>query len=64
MGRTESPLIESENWNAYRCLVQRVPLEYRDAGQLRSDRAWLFDWEHPENNDRAMVSFIVAPDWA
>ena len=35
--RTESPLIESENWNAYRYLIQGVPVEYRDAdGQLRT----------------------------
>lgn len=55
--RTESPLIESENWNAYRYLVQGVPVEYRDdAGRLRSDRAWLVDWEHPENNDLVAVN--------
>jgi len=28
--RTESPLIETENWNAYRYLIQGVPVEYRD----------------------------------
>ena len=55
--RTESPVIESENWNAYRYLTQGVPVEYRDeAGQPHSDRAWLVDWEHPENNDLAAIN--------
>ncbi|MEU4294865.1 type I restriction endonuclease subunit R [Kribbella sp. NPDC026596] len=54
---TESPLIESENWNAYRYLIHGVPVEYRDdSGQLRSDRAWLLDWEHPNNNDLAAIN--------
>jgi type I restriction enzyme R subunit len=55
--RAESPLIESENWNAYRYLIQGVPVEYRDKdGQLRPDRAWLVDWQHPKNNDLVAVS--------
>lgn len=55
--RTESPLIESENWNAYRYLVQGVPVEYRsDAGMLRSDRARLVDWDTPENNDLVAIN--------
>ncbi len=55
--RTESPLIESENWNAYRHLIQGVPVEYRDAnGDLRSDRARLIDWDIPKNNDLAAIN--------
>ena len=55
--RTESPLIETENWNAYRHLIQGVPVEYRDAnGELRSDRARLVDWEIPKNNDLAAIN--------
>ncbi|MEZ5095662.1 MAG: HsdR family type I site-specific deoxyribonuclease [Nocardioides sp.] len=55
--RTESPRIESENWNAYRYLVQGVPVEYHDAdGQLRIDRAWLIDWDDPNNNDLAAIN--------
>ena len=42
--RAESPLVETENWNAYRYLIQGVPVDYRDEqGALRSDRAWLID---------------------
>ncbi|MET9317249.1 type I restriction endonuclease subunit R [Kribbella sp. NPDC003505] len=55
--RAESPLIETENWHAYRYLIQGVPVEYRDdGGELRSDRAWLVDWENPKNNDLAAVN--------
>lgn len=55
--RTESPLIETENWNAYRHLIQGVPVEYRDAnGELRSDRARLIDWAVPKNNNLAAIN--------
>ncbi|MDR1078755.1 MAG: type I restriction endonuclease subunit R, partial [Propionibacteriaceae bacterium] len=55
--RVESPVLESENWNAYRYLIQGVPVEYRDGdGRPRSDRAWLVDWENPRNNDLAAVN--------
>lgn len=55
--RAESPLIETENWNAYRHLIQGVPVEYRDAnGELRSDRARLIDWAVPKNNDLAAIN--------
>jgi type I site-specific restriction-modification system R (restriction) subunit len=43
--RAESLVIESENWRAYRFLIQGVPVEYRDAdGEVRAARAWLVDW--------------------
>jgi type I restriction enzyme R subunit len=55
--RTESPLIETENWNTYRHLIQGVPVEYRDAnGELCSDRARLIDWAVPKNNDLAAIN--------
>lgn len=55
--RSESPLVESENWRAYKHLVEGVPVEYRDDdGTLRTTRAWLVDWETPENNDLAAVN--------
>jgi type I restriction enzyme, R subunit len=55
--RVDSPVIESENWTAYRYLVQGVPVEYHDVnGQLRSDRVQLVDWEHPRNNDLVAIN--------
>ena len=60
--RAESPVIESENWRAYRFLIEGVPVEYRDAdGQVRTARAWLVDWENPKNNDLIAVNqFTIA----
>lgn len=58
--RAESPLIESENWNAYRYLTQGVPVEYHDeAGALKTARVRLVDWEDPRNNDLAAVNQLT-----
>lgn len=55
--RAESPVVESENWRAYRFLVEGVPVEYRDEdGSLRSARARLIDWDDPAANDLAAVN--------
>ncbi|MEV0570195.1 type I restriction endonuclease subunit R [Dactylosporangium sp. NPDC050588] len=55
--RTESPVVESENWTAYRYLTQGVPVEFLDAGgSLRSDRAQLVDWENPRANNLIAVN--------
>ncbi|GAA1093916.1 type I restriction endonuclease subunit R [Nocardiopsis metallicus] len=55
--RSESPLVESENWRAYKFLIEGVPVEYRDnEGALRTARAWLVDWNEIENNDLAAVN--------
>ena len=60
--RAESPVIESENWRAYRFLIEGVPVEYRDADDhMRTARAWLVDWENPKNNDLIAVNqFSIA----
>jgi type I restriction enzyme R subunit len=53
----ESPLIETENWRAYKYLIEGVPVEYRDdEGSLRTVRAWLIDWGNFENNDLIAVN--------
>ncbi|WP_210503347.1 type I restriction endonuclease subunit R [Nocardioides xinjiangensis] len=55
--RAQSPLVESENWNAYRLLVDGVAVEYRGAdGSLRATRARLVNWEEPEKNDLLVVN--------
>jgi type I restriction enzyme, R subunit len=55
--RAESPVVESENWRAYRLLIEGVPVEFHDAdGVLRSARARLVDWENPGNNELAAVN--------
>lgn len=55
--RAESPAIESENWRAYRFLIEGVPVEFHDVnGALRSARARLVDWDNPASNDLAAVN--------
>ena len=55
--RAESPVVESENWRAYQYLTSGVPVEYRDAaGELRTVRARLIDWEDPAKNDLIAVN--------
>jgi type I restriction enzyme R subunit len=50
--RPESQVVESENWRAYRLLVEGVPVDYRaSGGSVRSARARLIDFDHPEGND-------------
>ena len=55
-------MIESENWRAYRFLIEGVPVEYRDTdGQVRTARAWLVDWENLKDNDLIAVNqFSIA----
>lgn len=56
--RVESPVIESENWNAYRLLLDGVAVEYSLAdGSRKHDRARLIDWENkPNQNDLLVVN--------
>ncbi|WMY80007.1 type I restriction endonuclease subunit R [Citricoccus sp. I39-566] len=55
--RAESPAVESENWRAYRFLLEGVPVEYHDtAGMARTARARLINWQQPANNDLAAVN--------
>ncbi|WJM17149.1 type I restriction endonuclease subunit R [Microbacterium arborescens] len=54
--RAESPLVETENWRAYKYLIEGVPVEYRDdEGTLRTTRAWLVDWDDVDTNDLIAV---------
>ncbi|WP_426624273.1 type I restriction endonuclease subunit R [Leifsonia sp. McL0607] len=55
--RAESPVVESENWRAYRLLTDGVPVEFHDAnGQARTARVRLVDWENPYANDLAAIN--------
>ena len=55
--QAESPVVESENWRAYRFLIEGVPVEYRDSeNQVRTARAWLVDWANPMRNDLIAVN--------
>jgi type I restriction enzyme, R subunit len=55
--RPESQVAESENWRAYRLLVEGVPVDFRgNDGTIRSARARLVDFNDPRNNDYLAVN--------
>lgn len=55
--RPESQVAESENWRAYRLLVEGVPVDFRGSdGTIRSARARLIDFDDPGNNDFLAVN--------
>ena len=55
--RPESQVAESENWRAYRLLVEGVPVDFRGSdGTIRSARARLVDFDDPGNNDFLAVN--------
>jgi len=55
--RPESQVAESENWRAYRLLVEGVPVDFRASdGRIRSARARLIDFDDPINNDFLAVN--------
>jgi len=55
--RPESQVVESENWRAYRLLVEGVPVDFRASdGSIRSARARLIDFDCPTRNDFLAVN--------
>jgi type I restriction enzyme R subunit len=55
--RPESQVAESENWRAYRLLVEGVPVDFRGSdGSIRSSRARLIDFDRPRTNDFLAVN--------
>ena len=55
--RPESQVPESENWRAYRLLVEGVPVDYQSVdGTVRSVRARLIDFDAPDANDFLAVN--------
>ena len=55
--RPESQVAESENWRAYRLVVEGVPVDFRGGdGSMRSARARLVDFNDPDNNDYLAVN--------
>ena len=55
--RPESQVAESENWRAYRLLVEGVPVDFRTRdGSIRSARARLIDFDHPTRNEFLAVN--------
>jgi type I restriction enzyme R subunit len=55
--RTESPSLSENNRRFHRLLTDGVDVEYRrPEGGIAGDKAWLADFENPDNNDWLVVS--------
>ncbi|MBC8737419.1 type I restriction endonuclease subunit R [Paraburkholderia sp. UCT31] len=57
--RFSSRALVRVNQEAYKLLKDGVPVEYRDKGVLRSDRARLVDFENAANNDWLVVNQLT-----
>lgn len=52
-----------ENYRVHKLLTEGVPVETRgEDGKLRTVRVWLVDFEHPENNDWAVINQFTIID--
>lgn len=49
--RADSPDIISNNRKFHQFLTDGVTVEYRKDGRIVHDKVWLFDFQHPDNND-------------
>lgn len=55
--RTNNPTPLLDNRDFHNLLVNGVDVEYRDdSGEVRGDKVWLLDTEHPENNEFVAVN--------
>lgn len=55
--RPDSVDLFSENWRVYKYLISGIPIEQRDTnGEIRYERAWLVDFENPEQNDFLVIN--------
>ncbi|RTQ47204.1 type I restriction endonuclease subunit R [Hymenobacter gummosus] len=59
VGEGLAPLAANEAF--HRLLTEGVPVEYRHpaTGELRGDRAWLIDWQQPEQNQFLAVNQLT-----
>ncbi len=55
LGIAGSELLSS-NEAFHLMLTQGIPVSYQKEGQVRGDRVWLIDFEHPEKNDFIAVN--------
>lgn len=55
--RTSEPTLLLDNREFHNLLVNGVDVEYRDEnGDMRTNKVWLLDTEHPENNEFVAVN--------
>jgi len=54
--RIASPDLIAANEEFHKMLVDGVDVEYRKDGEIRGDKVWLIDFDHPEKNDFLVVN--------
>ncbi len=58
--RSTTPTLLSDNYAFHEMLVNGLDVEYRDRnGEIRTEKVWLFDFEHPENNEFVAVNQLT-----
>lgn len=58
--RTDKHSVLLDNHDFHQLLVEGVDVEYRDsAGEIRTDKVVLFDFENPENNDFVAINQLT-----
>jgi len=55
--RAESPELLAQNERFHKCLTEGVDVSFRTGeGNIRNDKVWLLDFQHPERNDWLAVN--------
>ncbi len=54
--RTETPNLFENNRRFHRMLIDGINVEYHADGRIVHDKAWLVDFEHPDENDWLAVN--------
>lgn len=62
--RLESPRIEENNLAFHKLLIQGVDVQVRRDSGVRGDKAWLVDFDRPDNNDWLVVNQMTIIDGA
>jgi type I restriction enzyme R subunit len=57
---SQSPLINNRAF--HRLLTEGADVSFRDGGQLRHDKVWLVDFEHPQANEFLAVNQFTVED--
>ncbi len=58
--RTSQPTVLLDNHDFHQLLVEGVSVEYRNAdNEIRTNKVWLFDFDHPANNEFVAVNQLT-----
>lgn len=64
LSATETPSLVEENRRVHRLITEGLDVEFKIGhGEVKADKLWLIDFEHPENNDFLVTNqFTVAEE--